>query len=190
MQNKEIRKLAVITSILLAVTLLAATPVALAYGSTDQWQSGFAGQCLGPRCDGGSFGFWGWCAFGGSSGSSAVGTTGNTADCKVTTYFSGNPVIPSTYSMDGSGWIINTGSAFLPPGTPGFFFTSGTVTFTGPLANLLGIPTGVPIPLSVVCPAGPTPGSLCDTGIPAIPGHFSFNPFPGFSIQIQVTKLP
>lgn len=191
--RSNVRKLAILLpATLLAILTLSVAPASYAYGSTDQWQAGFAGQCLAPSCGTflGDFGFWGWCAFGGSDGSAAVGTTGTSADCVTEIYFTGNPVVPAHYSIDASGWVIRTGSLFLPPGVPGFFITSGTVTFQGPLAAALGLPAGIPLPLSVVCPGGPTPGSLCDTGIPAIPGHFNINPFPGFSIQIQVTKVP
>jgi hypothetical protein len=174
----------------------AATP-ALAYGSSDQWQSGFAGTFITPQ---GAFGFWGWCAFGGSNGSSAVGTTGTTADCAMSNYFFstrlGEPLNPFQASVDANSWLIATGSAFLPPGTPGFFFTGGTATVVGPGAQILhaifGVPVGVPFPISDVCNFSNVPtsiiGSPCDTGIPAAPGHFGFTG-PGFEIQIQVTKV-
>ena len=182
---------------LLAFMVLSIAPATYSYGNTEQWQTAFSGTCNNlARCGPapgvpGRFGFWGWCAFGGSDGSSSVGTTGTTADCQITTYFnSGGPTNPFHASFDVSSWVINTGSAFLPPGVPGFFLTTGTVEVTGPGATFLGIPTGVVLPLSVACPAGPTPGSPCDTGIPAIPGHFGVHPFPQFEINIQVNKLP
>jgi hypothetical protein len=31
---------------------------------------------------------------------------------------------------------------------------------------------------------------VCDTGIPAVPGHFSFHPIPGVEFNVQVNKLP
>ncbi len=197
MQHKPVRELALLGSMLLALGLMAATPAALAYGSTDQWQAGFSGTCLAPTCafiPGGPFGFWGWCAFGGSSGSSAVGTTGTTGDCQIAFYSTSNPVKTIHASFDLSSWTIATGSIFLPTGVPGFFFTGGTVELNGPGAALVGIPTGVPIPLSALCNFSNIPTSLignpiCDSGIPAVPGHHPFNPFPGFSIQIQVTKV-
>jgi len=180
--------------------VLSIAPAVSAYG-LEQWQTAFSGTCSNLALCGAvvglpgvpvRFGFWGWCAFGGSDGGSAVGTTGTTADCQITTYFtSGGPTNPFHASFDISGWTIATGSAFLPSGVQGFFLTSGTVEVTGPGATLLGIPTGVVLPLSAACgPVALTPGTPCDTGIPAIPGHFGTHPFPGFEINIQVNKLP
>ncbi len=176
---------------ILATMALSVVPATYAYGNQDQWQAGFAGTA-----QGGSFGFWGWCAFGGSDGSSAPGTTGTTADCQIANYF--RPVANTFHvSMDGNGWVIATGSAFLPPGVPGFFFTGGTAEIVGPgasvISSLFGVPVGVPFDLSLVCnfSGGPATlaGSPCDTGIPAHAGHFNLN-VPGFELQIQVTKLP
>ncbi len=186
--RKSTISLVIATFVIAGVSIV---PAVSAYGNHDQWQTGFAGTA-----QGGSSGFWGWCAFGGSSGSSTVGTTGTTADCQIANYF--RPVINTFHvSMDGTGWVIATGSAFLPPGVPGFFFTGGTAELTGPgakvLSLLFGVPVGVPFDLSAVCnfSGGPATlaGSPCDTGIPAIPGHFHLNS-PGFELQIQVTKLP
>lgn len=166
--------------------VLAASP-ALAYGSSDQWQTGFAGTF---NSSAGNFGFWGWCAFGGSS---ASGTTGTTADCQIANYFSGRgaPLNPFQVSFDVNSWLIAPGSAFLPPGVPGFFFTGGTAELTGPGVPP-GVPARVPFPLAAVCNFTDAPanliGSPCDTGIPAVPGHFGFTG-PGFEIQIQVTKV-
>jgi hypothetical protein len=174
------------------LAVLAAMP-ALAYGSSDQWQSGFAGTFITPN---GAFGFWGWCAFGGSNGSSAVGTTGTTADCQIENYFFstrlGEPLNPFQATIDASSWTIATGSAFLPPGVPGFFLTGGTAEVVGPGAQILsflfGVPVGTPFSLSTVCNPAHLAGSPCDTGIPAVPGHFGFTG-QGFEIQIQVTKV-
>ena len=63
-----------------------------------------------------------------------------------------------------------------------FLVTSGTLTLSGPGAPG---PTGIPIPIPSPCP-----GFICDTGIPAVPGHFSFHPGPGVELNIQVNKLP
>jgi hypothetical protein len=174
--------------------LVAAAPSALAYGSADQWQTTFSVTCnntsLCPAASGifaspGTFGFWGWCAFGGSDGSSAVGTTGNTADCQFAFYTRppANDVFHFTYDV--TGWSINTGSVVFPSGPPTFFVTSGTFEVQGPAAAIAGFPTGVPIPFPTPCPA-----ILCDLGIPAVPGHFAAHPFPGYEINIQVTKVP
>jgi hypothetical protein len=174
--------------------VLAATP-ALAYGNSDQWQTGFAGTFNSPA---GTSGFWGWCAFGGSS---ASGMTGNTADCQIENYFArrGTPLNPFLAAIDANSWLIATGSAFLPKnsGIPSFFLTGGSAELTGPgapfIASLFGVPVGVPFDLSKVCDFSNPPTTLignpaCDTGIPAVPGHFGFTG-PGFEIQIQVTKV-
>jgi hypothetical protein len=158
---------------------LSLAPTAHAYGK-DQWQIGFSGNfhIVGTSVNSG---FWGWCAFGGSDGGSAVGTVGTTADCQITTYF--GPGTSFHISYDVTGWIIQSGSPIVfPPGAPDFLFTSGTLELSGPGAPL---PTGVPIPIPNPCPA-----FICDTGIPAIPGHFSFHPSPAAEFNIQVTKLP
>ncbi|HEV2237185.1 MAG TPA: hypothetical protein VGR57_11035 [Ktedonobacterales bacterium] len=193
MRRKSVRTL--LLSAVLAILLLVATASsALAYGNTEQWQIGFSVTCnnssLCPPASGifqspGPFGFWGWCAFGGSNGSAAVGTTGSTADCQFSFYTRppANDVFHLSYDV--TGWKIESGSALLPPGVPGFFVTSGTYTVQGPGAAILGIPTGVPIPFPSPCPA-----VLCDTGLPAVPGHVDLHPFPGYEINVQVTQLP
>ncbi len=185
----------VLSGLLATLTLVAAAPsAALAYGNTEQWQIGFSGTCsntaLCPAASGifaspGTFGFWGWCAFGGSDGSAAVGTTGTTADCQFTFYTRPptNNVVHFTYDV--TGWKIDTGSVLVPPGVPSFFVTSGTFEVQGPGAAIAGFPTGVPIPFPSPCPA-----VLCDTGLPAVPGHLDLHPFLGYEINIQVTKLP
>jgi len=173
--------------------VLAAAP-ALAYGSSDQWQAGFAGTFVSKST--GAQGFWGWCAFGGSSGSAAIGTTGTTADCQIENYFGttslGQPLNPFHFTVDGTGWVIGTGSHQVPPGVPSFFITSGNLEVSGPGAQLLGVPVGVPFASSLACGPGTTAAELigtpCDTGIPAVAGHFSFMA-PGAKVQIQVTHL-
>lgn len=195
---RKLARILVLLVTLVTLGILANAPSALAYGSSDQWQSGFAGTFITPN---GAFGFWGWCAFGGSSGSSAVGTTGTTGDCQIENYFFstrlGEPLNPFQATINANSWLIAAGSKFLPPGTPGFFLTGGTAEVTGPGAQILhmlfGVPVGAPFPLSAACNFSDVPtslvGSPCDTGIPAVPGHVGFSG-PGFEIEIQVTKLP
>jgi len=192
--HKKLARTLVLSAMLATLTLVTAAPSALAYGSADQWQTTFSITCnntsLCPAASGifhspSTFGFWGWCAFGGSNGSSAVGTTGNTADCQFSFYTRppANDVFHFTYDV--TGWVINTGSVVFPSGPPTFFVTSGTFEVQGPAASLAGFPTGVPIPFPSPCPA-----VLCDLGIPAVPGHFAAHPFPRYEINIQVTKIP
>jgi hypothetical protein len=174
-----------------------AAPEASAYG-VEQWQIAFSFNCNSPVagdvCN--NFGFWGWCTFGGS------GTTG---DCQITIYdFSGKLGLPTFgpthLNIDYTGWTIGTGSNFLPtqPTLPAFFATGpGTVTLTGPGASILGNI----FPSSFTCPATPTPSQnfICDTGIPAVAGHYTYSqiplfPFvpaqPGLHFNVQVTQLP
>ena len=191
--NRKLMRIVVLTSLVATMMVLPASS-ASAYGNAEQWQIGFSATCtntsLCPAASGifkspGTFGFWGWCAFGGSDGSSAVGTTGTTADCQFS-FYTRPPVNNVThFSYDVSGWDIGTGSALLPPGVPSFFITSGTFEVQGPGAANAGLPTGVPIPFPTPCPA-----VLCDTGAPAVPGHLAASPFSGYTINIQVTKLP
>jgi hypothetical protein len=185
----------VLVLVLTALWLFGSTSSALAYGNTEQWQIGFSGSCNNTSFCGpgpgvpGAFGFWGWCAFGGSSGSEAAGTTGSTADCQFTTYFRTTGVTnsPVHISFDVSRWVIlPPGVPFAPPGVPTFAFTSGTFEVTGPGAGTGGLP---PAGMVVSLP-NPCPPQLCDTGLPSIPGHYSFHPVAGVEFNIQVTKLP
>lgn len=195
------RKLArtlVITVALAALGTLVNAPSALAYGSNTQWQTAFSGTCSSQAAPSNFCpipvhnGFWGWCAFGGSA---QGGLSGTAADCQITTYF--GPASTLHIAADITNWTINTGSLFLPPCLPpapclpSFFITAGAgtieITGPGPLPPFLppSVQKGVPFPIPNPCPA-----PICDTGIPAIPGHFSFHPTPGAELNIQVNKLP
>ncbi len=185
MSNKPAR-IFVLGSLLGVLGIFVASPPALAYGNAEQWQVGFSGTCssqstcpFGAVPEKGATGFWGWCAFGGSNGSADVGTVGSTADCQLTTYF--GPASALHISYDITGWVIQAGSPF-SLGLPDFLFTSGTFRLTGPGVPA-GVPARVPIPLPTSCPA-----MICDTGIPAVPGHFSFHA-PGVELNIQVNKI-
>jgi len=194
--RRRLTRIIVLGSMLATLTVASASSQALAYGNVEQWQIGFSATCnntsLCPAASGifqspGTFGFWGWCAFGGSNGSSAVGTTGNTADCQFS-FYTRPPVDNVThFTYDVTGWIIKAGSAllFVPPGAPTFFVTGGSFEVQGPGAANLGLPTGVPIPFPNPCPA-----VLCDTGLLAVPGHFASDPFAGYHVNMQVNKLP
>ena len=184
---RNLARTLVLTVTLATLGILANAPSALAYGSADQWQVGFSGTCSSQApssffCPGGvTTGFWGWCAFGGSS---ADGLSGTTADCQLATYFAPGTTLHIAYDV--SHWTINTGSQFLPPGLPGFFITpgAGTLEITGPGPVPPFVQKGVPIPIPNPCPT-----FICDTGIPAVPGHVSLH-VSGFVLEIQVTKLP
>jgi hypothetical protein len=185
----------VLTVTLATLGVLANAPSALAYGNTAQWQVGFSGTCSsnsspGVFCPGGvRTGFWGWCEFGSSNGETTVGTTGTSGDCQVTTYFgaiTGQPTNPFHISYNVTGWVIHANSPFvLPPGLPDFLLTSGTVTLSGP-----GVPPGIPVhvPIGFPFPDGSCPPMICDTGIPAVPGHFSLHS-PGLEFNVQVNKI-
>lgn len=189
MSTRLVRSLA-LSSVFVALLLVGTASSAGAYGSADQWQAGFSGTCSsqancsvfgGPTPVVGATGFWGWCAFGGSNGSTAVGTTGTTADCQVTTYFGPASSLHIDYNV--TGWVIQPSSP-LTGGLPDFLFTKGTVTLSGP-AVPPGLPSHQPIPFPSPCPA-----FICDSGIPSIPGHFALHPSPGVELNVQVTKLP
>ncbi len=180
--------------ILLAFLAFAATPTH-AYGAA-QWQVTFSFTCNAQACAG--LGFWGWCDFAGSAPDGLSGTSG---DCQITNYnFNGAFGIPafSTFhiSQDIHSWHIATGSIDLPPRMPGFFAESGTVVFKGSGAGALGLPTNTRIPFAPLCLHGLF--FLCDTGIPAVPGHFTLNTIPLFGLsqqpganyEIQVNQLP
>lgn len=139
-----------------------------------------------------------WCDFGSSA---ADGLSGTSGDCQITNYnFNGAFGIP-TFSpfhinQDIHSWHIATGSADLPPGMTGFFADSGMAEFAGPGAGAVGLPTSTPIDFVPLCSHGLF--FLCDTGIPAVAGHytlttiplFGLSPHPGFHYNVRVNRLP
>ena len=194
MQSRSTIKLvACVPLVLLTFAAFAATP-AHAYGAA-QWQVTFSFTCSVSPCAG--FGFWGWCDFGGSA---ADGQSGTRGDCQIDNYnFNGAFGIPTFgpfhINQDIHNWHIATGSFGLPPGMPGFFATAGTVVFTGSGASSLGLPTHTRIDFVPLCSHGLF--FLCDTGIPAAPGHFTLSTIPvfgatqqpGITYQVQVTHI-
>jgi hypothetical protein len=183
-EKLENRKLIRISAIIAALALLpAVVPVSHAYGPS-QWETAFSANCnSNPAaqaiCGPGHFGFWGWCAF---AGGTEGGTSGTAGDCQITQYF--NPTLnaavsPTHISVNINAWMIRT--VQVAPGVfvPFFFATSSTFTCTGP----------------GTCPP---PGSFNgDTGIPALPGHFTAEQIFGLTMQvpglhfiIQVNQLP
>ncbi len=187
---------------------LSLVPVTHAYGAAN-YQVGFAGTGV-LKGSGQQFGFWGWCDFAGGTGSPA--TSGTDADCKSNNYFqSPSGRIQLTQSIQGTAWDVKLNTC--PPNPPGtcappgvtpfdFFITAGTVTLSGPFILLLE-KSGPPPPVCtttgtvITCPIWflESVGFYSpDTGIPAAPGHYSFNSllslFPGATgeLQIQVTQ--
>jgi hypothetical protein len=194
MQSKPAIKIAATTTLmLLALAALTVAPTR-GYGVA-QWQAAFSFTCNAPTCAG--FGFWGWCDF---AGSAANGLSGTSADCEFSNYnFNGAFGIPAFgsfhVSQDINSWHIATGSFALPPGMPGFFADSGSVTFTGQGAKTLGLPTNAPLDFVPLCSVGLF--FLCDTGIPAVPGHFTLSTIPVFGVpsqpganfEVQITQI-
>jgi hypothetical protein len=192
--KSTIKLAAIVPLIVLAFAGFAATP-AHAYGAA-QWQVTFSFTCSAQPCAG--FGFWGWCDFGGSA---ADGQSGTSGDCQIDNYnFIGAFGIPTFnpfhINQDIHSWHIATGGLGLPPGMPGFFADSGTVSFTGAGATALGLPTNTRINFVPLCSHGLF--FLCDTGIPAVSGHFTLSTIPlfglsqqpGINYNIQVTHIP
>jgi len=154
---------------LLAVSV--ASP-AFAYGR-ENWQTAFAGTAVTPG--GSSFGFWGWCAFGGGV------TSGNTADCEFAQYVHNSPFGSFTCheSLDITSWSVS-------PVTHDFVIT-GTARVT---------PSGLTAPCLSIFPGTPTSSfANVDAGIPAAAGHYSLanvllGPDQVGEFQIQVTQIP
>src|SRR5881397_2577325 len=130
----------VLLILLASLTLLAiATVPAHAYGR-EQWQTTFSFNCNAPVSFCAGFGFWGWCAFGGSA---ADGLSGTTGDCQFTFYnFNGKlgfPAFgPTHFSVDYSSWVIHAGGTDFPtqPSLVSFFGT-GSFTAKGPGSSVL-----------------------------------------------------
>src|SRR2546422_3943494 len=190
------------SSLLITISFLLGAVLAVhAYGS-EQWQIGLSFNCNAPVSFCAGFAFWGWCAFGGS------GTTG---DCQFDIYnlkgSLGPAYGPTNFAVDYSGWVVGKGSVLIPaqPTLPAFFASgSGSVTVRGPGADAFGLSSGVPTAFTCTPSPGATPVPLspalfflCDTGIPAVAGHYSYNmiplfPFlpaqPGIHYDVQVTQ--
>jgi len=130
----------VLLILLASLPLLAiATVPAHAYGR-EQWQTTFSFNCNASISFCSGFGFWGWCAFGGSA---PDGLSGSTGDCQITLYnFNGKlgePAYgPTHLTVDYSHWFITTGSMGFPtrPDLVSFWGT-GTVSAVGPGTSVL-----------------------------------------------------
>jgi hypothetical protein len=191
-----------VCSLLITISLFGPAAPVHAYGP-EQWQIGFSFNCNAPVSFCAGFAFWGWCTFGGS------GTTG---DCQIETYNFNGKIGPASgpthLAVDYTGWVIGTGSVLIPaqPTLPAFFASgSGSLTVTGPGAPVLGLSSGVPMTFTCTPAPGATPVPLsaalfflCDTGIPAVAGHYTYStiplfPFlpsqPGIHYDLQVTQI-
>jgi hypothetical protein len=156
----------------LVLAVSTATP-ALAYGA-ENYQVGFAGTAVAPQT-GFGLGFWGWCTFGGGSGT--LPTSGTTGDCNYAFYIhTSSGGVTCEQSVDVTSWTITTG-AF---GSD--FFATGTATVNPASASIcFGLFPGV----------FPSTFTNFDTLIPGAPGHYNLNGFAGFTqLQIQVAAIP
>jgi hypothetical protein len=159
-----------------ALGVVAATP-ALAYGA-ENYQVGFAGTASLPS---GSFGFWGWCAFGGGTG--ALPNSGTTGDCNYALYVHTSSLsVTCEQRVDFTKWTIEPSAIpFVPD-----FFGWGTATVNPSSANIC---------FALFPGVFPSTFSHFDTLIPGAPGHYSLN---GLSmgvvtfteLQIQVAAIP
>jgi hypothetical protein len=172
------RRLRLTLSALAVSAVLAAAIVssAAAYGggaSHDMWQVGISFNCNSPTlCAGQTGGFWGWVEFD-RAGSTTWG------DAQLTgcghTIGGGGPGLAgaSHQSIEIESWTIEPGSA-----GPQTFYASGEETDFAP--------GGVKDTFDF---------SHMDTGIPAVPGHYSTSEIlgfsaPGIAAQIQVAYRP
>jgi hypothetical protein len=160
----------VVGAILVAQGLMAAS--AGAYGSNALWQIGLSANCNNPSVCGADElgGFWGWVEL----------DADNTGDATFAGcgHLQGRQLPGSSGAgglrIDITGWTIESGSA----GPQTFFVTSEVDTFTG---------RGGPVTVTI-------PSENFDTGVPAVPGHYSTADVfgftaPGVAFQLQVVQL-
>jgi hypothetical protein len=160
-------------SIAVALTLagVVASPVG-AYGGGadhDMWQVGVSFNCNDPDfCGPDLGGFWGWAEFDRSADGTLTWGDGELASCSHS--LGGGGISGAAHlSAEIESWTIEPGSA----GPQTFFINAEqTVSFRGDTMTF--------------------DVTHFDTGIPAVPGHYStsdvlgFDPPPGVAIQIQV----
>jgi len=165
-----------IASLALAASLMvmAAAPAA-AYGggaNHDMWQVGLSFNCNNPElCAGELGGFWGWVEFDRSADGTQTWGDAQLTGCTHTV--GGGGFAGAVHlSVEITSWTIAPGSAgpqtFYATGVETDSFRGDKVTF--PITNV-------------------------DTGIPAVPGHYSTSDIlgmtaPGIAIQIQVAFRP
>ena len=151
--------------------MVSAVPFAHAYGKTALWQIAISGNCNNKTlCAGQLGGFWVWAEF----------DSGSTGDATVTFCGHGLPTAPygsaQHINVEITSWTIAPGSA----GPQTFFITSEIDTITGHT-------NGPPVTVTI-------PSENFDTGVPAVPGHYSTQDVlgfsaPGVSFQIQVVQI-
>jgi hypothetical protein len=152
--------------------VVAATPV-VAYGP-ENYQLGFAGTAVAPG-SGFGVGFWGWCAFGGGTGT--LPTSGNNGDCNYALYIhTSSGGITCEQSVDVTSWAITPGAIGIPD-----FFATGTATVH---------PASATVCFSLFPGVFPASFTDFDTLLPGVPGHYNLNGFQGFTeLQVQVTAI-
>lgn len=168
------RLLLLAASLAAAVSLMAATvaPVG-AYGGGaghDTWQVGISFNCNNPDfCGGNLGGFWGWAELDRSADGTVTWGDAEFAGCSHTVG-GGGFAGAAHISQEIESWTIGQGSA-----GPDTFFISGEETDSF---------RGSKVTFDV---------TNMDSGIPAVPGHytasdvFGFDPPPGVAVQIQVS---
>ena len=157
----------------LAVTV--ASPVG-AYGGGaghDMWQVGISFNCNNPAfCGANLGGFWAWAEFDRSADGSATWGDVEGSGC-FHTLGGGGGAGALHISVEIESWTIEPGS-----GGPQTFFINGEET-----DSFRGNKTTFDV-------------THFDTGVPAVPGHYSavdifgFDPPPGVAVQIQVAFRP
>lgn len=170
MLNRRSRLFATIFLASLALLLPGLIPVTHAYGRTALWQIAISGNCDNPSLCGTPGGFWVWAEF--DSGSTGDATVTDCAHMLSTAPFGGAQHV----NIEITSWTISSGSA----GPQTFFVTSEIDTITGHTG-------GSPIQIVI-------PSEFFDTGVPAVPGHYSTQQIlgfsaPGVSFQMQVVQL-
>lgn len=172
----------------LAATLAAGAGPAAAYGnngSLNVWQVGLSANCNNPSACGPELGgFWGWVVFTADPATGETDADAELAGCGHMVRAGGPGLAGAGHFSVEAEWIIQPGSV----GAQTFWLTGGTQTFTGH-----GTP--VTVPLTNDDGSLTTPANPFDTGIPAVPGHYSTAELLGFSApgvayQIQVAYKP
>src|SRR6266536_1999524 len=179
--------LALAVGTILAVVGAAAQP-ASAYGhngSLDVWQIGLSANCNNPSVCGDELGgFWGWVVFTYDPATGETDADAELAGCGHMVRAGGPGLAGAGHFSVEAEWVILPGSA----GPQTFYLTGGTMTFTGH-------GTQVTVPLTNDDGSLTTPDNPFDTGIPAVPGHYSTAELlgftaPGVAYQIQVAYKP